>query len=181
MISIIIFILLSIPIIVISWRSIFRIKNHGLYRFISWECILWLIISNIVFWFKDPFSIFQVISWVLLFLSLYPFISGVYIIKKAGQADRNRDNSLYGFEKTSELIETGVFKYIRHPLYTSLLLLTWGIFFKHTDYILLLISFISSAALFLTARMEEKENIRYFGEQYREYMRKTKMFIPFII
>ena len=181
MMSILIFILLSIPIAVISWRSIFSFKNHGLYRFIVWECILWLIISNSLFWFKDIFSISQIISWVLLFLSIYPIISGVLILKKAGKADKNRDDSLYGFEKTSVLVETGIFKYIRHPLYSSLLFLTWGIFFKHTDYFLLLISLLSSVSLFLTARMEEKENIRYFGKHYHDYMKKTKMFIPFII
>jgi protein-S-isoprenylcysteine O-methyltransferase Ste14 len=181
MISIVIFILLTIPIAAISWRSLTSLKNHGLYRFISWECILWLVISNIGYWFKDAFSINQIISWILLFAAFYPLITGVYIMKKAGKVDKNRDSSLYRFEKTSEVIETGIFKYIRHPLYCSLLLLTWGVFFKHIDYVLLIISVVSTIALFLTARMEEKENIRYFGNQYQEYMKRTKMLIPFVI
>jgi len=181
MINVIVFILLSIPILVVSWRSIFSIKNHGLYRFIAWECILWLFISNILFWFKDIFSIHQIISWILLFLSLYPIISGVYLINKAGKEDNKREGSLYQFEKTSELIERGIFKYIRHPLYCSLLILTWGVFLKHLDFLLLSVSLLSSVALFLTAWIEEKENIRYFGEKYREYMKKTKMFIPYVL
>jgi protein-S-isoprenylcysteine O-methyltransferase Ste14 len=32
--------------------------------------------------------------------------------------------------------------------------------------------------LILTAKREEIENIEYFGEKYREYMKSTKMFIP---
>jgi protein-S-isoprenylcysteine O-methyltransferase Ste14 len=181
MISIVIFILLTIPIAAISWRSLTSLKNHGLYRFISWECILWLVISNIGYWFKDAFSINQIISWILLFTAFYPLITGVYIMNKAGKVDKNRDSSLYRFEKTSEVIETGIFKYIRHPLYCSLLLLTWGVFFKHIDYVLLIISVVSTIALFLTARMEEKENIRYFGNHYQEYMKRTRMLIPFVI
>jgi protein-S-isoprenylcysteine O-methyltransferase Ste14 len=181
MIKTIIFLILSIPVVSISWRSLHSIKNHGFYRFIAWECILWLAISNIVFWFKDPLAVHQIVSWILLFSSIYPILSGAVIMKKAGKADRQRDNSLYAFEKTSQLIETGIFKYIRHPLYCSLLLLTWGIFFKHFDYFLLIVAVVSSLALLLTAMMEEKENISYFGDQYREYMKRTSMFVPFII
>jgi len=39
---------------------------------------------------------------------------------------------------------------------------------------------ITTILLVITARIEEKENIVYFGEPYREYMRATKMFLPFI-
>jgi len=34
--------------------------------------------------------------------------------------------------------------------------------------------------LYVTARVEERENIERFGEQYRQYMKKSRMFIPFI-
>jgi protein-S-isoprenylcysteine O-methyltransferase Ste14 len=33
-------------------------------------------------------------------------------------------------EKTTILVTTGAYRYIRHPLYSSLLFLAWGIFFK---------------------------------------------------
>jgi len=31
------------------------------------------------------------------------------------------------------------------------------------------------------AKIEEKENIQKFGEEYLSYIKTTKMFIPFII
>jgi protein-S-isoprenylcysteine O-methyltransferase Ste14 len=34
--------------------------------------------------------------------------------------------------------------------------------------------------LVLTAKVEEREDIQYFGNEYIEYMRRTKMLIPFI-
>jgi protein-S-isoprenylcysteine O-methyltransferase Ste14 len=40
---------------------------------------------------------------------------------------------------------------------------------------------INIAALFLTARIEEKEMTAKFGHQYTDYMKETKMFLPFII
>jgi protein-S-isoprenylcysteine O-methyltransferase Ste14 len=182
MTRLIIFLLLSIPIIAISWRSLSKLTNHGFYRFLSWECILWLAISVVPFWFNDPFSIHQIISWIILFVSIYVLVAGVMMMKKAKkpQADR-KDDTLYAFEKTSEIVDKGIFGYIRHPMYCSLLLLTWGMYFKSPDLITLAVSVASTAFLFLTAYAEEKEDIAYFGDAYRDYMKRTKMFIPFVI
>ena len=76
--------------------------------------------------------------------------------------------------------DEGSYRYIRHPLYSSLLFLAWGIFFKAPSGLGIFILLAASLALFATARVDEEENIRYFGEEYLEYMRNTKMFIPFL-
>ena len=179
--DIIIFLVLSIPVIFFSKHVLLNLKAHGFYRFISWECIAWLTARNYKYWFDDIFSFHQIISWLILFCSMYLIIAGVVLIKKIGKAKESRkDDALYNFEKTTELIEIGLYKYIRHPLYGSLLFLTWGIFFKNFSIELLIISFISSIFLFLTAKVEEKENINFFGDKYNEYMKRTKMFIPYL-
>ena len=175
------FILLSIPILVISWKSLKTKGSHGFYRFFSWEAILVLLIFNIEYWFADPFSLNQISSWILLFISLWFVLAGTIALKKYGKQKQIRsEEKLYAFEKTSELVQTGIYKYIRHPLYSSLLLLTWGIFLKHPDWILLLVAVFASSFLYLTARADENECTYYFGEIYREYMKKTKRFIPFL-
>jgi len=33
---------------------------------------------------------------------------------------------------------------------------------------------------YLTSRYDEKECIAYFGEKYTGYMKRTRMFIPFV-
>gem|GEM_PF-626131 len=158
----ILFGIISIPLVIISWRSIFNIKSHGLYRFLSWECIIWLLVSNYRFWFDDPFSIKQIISWISLLFSGYLVISGAILLKKFGKQGEKRDEKeLYQFEKTSELIDWGIYKYIRHPLYSSLLFLTWGTFLKNTTNLLLFIAILSSAFLFLTAIFDEKQQKVY--------------------
>jgi protein-S-isoprenylcysteine O-methyltransferase Ste14 len=173
--------LLSLPIIILSWRTLFSFKSHGFFRFFSWECILWLLIANLNYWFDHPFSISQLFSWIFLIISLYLVIGGVYQLKKGVRGDKRGDEKvLYQFEKTCELVDTGIYKYIRHPLYSSLFFLTWGIFLKQTTNILLIVSFMSTAFLFLTSIADEKECIRFFGENYRRYMKRTKRFIPFV-
>jgi len=177
----ILFGILSLPVIVISWRTMFNVRSHGFYRFISWECILWLFANNYRYWFDYPWNFNQLISWALLIVSAYTVIAGVMQIKRTGKADKTReDKSLYGFEKTTELVDTGIFRYIRHPLYASLLGLTWGIFLKNTSLLLLAVSLLSSACLYITAWFDEKECIAYFGDKYRNYMKRSRMFVPYV-
>lgn len=180
--DLVIFGVLSIPLIIISWRTLFNTQSHGFYRFFSWECIIWLLVSNYTFWFNDPFSVKQVISWILLFWSAYVVIAGVLLLRKSGKPRKKRnDGMLFEFEKTSELVENGIFRYIRHPLYSSLIFLTWGIFLKNTTVQLFIISLLSTVFLYFTAIFDERECIRYFGAKYGEYIKRSKMFIPFLI
>ncbi len=179
--NLILFLILSVPVVIISWRSLFSFRNHGFYRFFSWECILCLFVCNCRYWFVDPFSLKQIIAWILLTAAAYVVIAGVMKMNKAGKAQKSRnEKGLYAFEKTTELVDTGIFKYIRHPLYASLLYLTWGICFKNTTTVTIIVSVMSSVFLFVTARYDEKECIAYFGEKYREYMTRSKRFIPFV-
>jgi protein-S-isoprenylcysteine O-methyltransferase Ste14 len=177
-----IFFILSIPIVIVSRRTLFDIKSHGFYRFYSWEFTLWLLVSNYKYWFKDWLGPKQIVSWIFLVSALYSLIAGMVMLKRAGKPhhEKRENEVLFQFEKTTELVETGIFKYIRHPLYGSLIALTWGIFLKHTTSGLFLLSLMSTVFLYLTATIDEKECIAYFGSKYELYMRKTKMFIPFL-
>jgi len=179
--SIIIFGILSTGIIFVSWRTLFNTKSHGFYRFFSWECMAWLLSCNYRYWFHDPFSMNQMLSWFLLFYSAYLVIAGMILMKKIGKPNpvRNEKN-LFGFEKTTGLIDTGVFKRIRHPLYASLIFVTWAVFLKLPSLSLFVIALISTSFLYFTSKADEKECINYFGDKYKEYIKHTKMFIPFI-
>jgi protein-S-isoprenylcysteine O-methyltransferase Ste14 len=180
--TLIIFGLLSIPVFLASLHVLFKPKSHGFYRFFGWECMAWIFSSNYKYWFSDPFSICQIISWIFLLYALYLVIFGVILMKVKGKARTGRkDDSLYLFEKTTVLITTGIYRYIRHPLYGSLIFLAWGICLKNITVVLLIVCFAASIFLFVTMLIEEKENIKYFGEDYEKYMKKSKMFIPYIL
>ena len=176
-----IFGILTLLITFISWRTLFNAKSHGFYRYFAWIGMAWLFASNYKLWFVNPTSINQLISWFLLIYSAYVAIAGfITLIKKGKPNSKRQDEHLFGFEKTTELIETGVFKYTRHPLYGSLIFLTWALFLKSPTTILVIIALLSTIFLYITSRFDEKECIFYFGDQYKEYMKHTKMFIPYI-
>jgi protein-S-isoprenylcysteine O-methyltransferase Ste14 len=175
------FLLCSVPIILLSWRTLGSTRNHGFYRFFAWEMMLWIFVCNIGFWFRDPFSVNQIVSWILLFASVWPVADGLYRFRVAGRINHERnDPTLFGFEHTTSLITTGVYRYLRHPMYAALLYLNWGIALKHPTVDILAFAIGASVFLYLTVKTEERENIAYFGEEYREYMKRSKMFVPWV-
>jgi len=182
MIRLILFLALSAPIVAVSWRALKEPGSHGFYRFFLWECILGLFLLNYAAWFVRPFSWNQVLSWIFLFYSIYPVVDAVRQLKKAKKASAARaDPALYKFEATGELVKTGIFRYIRHPMYSSLLFLAWGIALKDPGLVQILLAVASTVYCFLTAWKEEKEDIRFFGEAYVEYKKGTKWFVPFLL
>lgn len=77
-------------------------------------------------------------------------------------------------------MDKGIFKYIRHPLYSSLLFLTWGILLKNATIELSIAALISTIFLYFTAIYDEKECIMFFGNKYIDYMKRSKRFLPYI-
>ena len=180
--KVIFFIALSLPVIFFSEKSLFEPHSHGFTRFFSWECIIVLFAVNYEKWFTDPLSVKQLISWILLIISAWFVIEAAVRLHRARKPGVVRvDEKLFRFEKTTELVTTGIFKYIRHPMYSSLLCLTWGIWFKQPLWYTLPVALLASWLLWLTALRDEKECLAWFGEKYTEYMKGTKRLIPFIL
>ncbi len=180
--KVILFIALSLPVIFFSKQSLIEPRSHGFTRFFSWECILALFVINYEMWFKDPFSLKQNISWLLLIVSAWFVTEAAVRLNRARKQDIVRvDEKLFRFEKTTELVTTGIFRYIRHPMYSSLLLLAWGIWLKQPLAATLPVALLSSWLLWLTAKRDEQVCLNYFGERYLEYMTRTKRLIPFIL
>lgn len=181
--KIIAFIALSLVLVYISRSSLRAPRSHGFYRFFAWEFILALFLLNVGVWFQDLGSWHQLISWFLLILSIAPLVFGVRALRARGKPTQQREGEpqLLAFEKTSTLVTTGIYRYIRHPLYGSLILLAWGIFFKAPSGLGLVLALGATGFLVLTARADEAECIRFFGTEYQDYINRTRMFVPFVI
>ncbi len=115
-------------------------------------------------------------------VSLLFLWQGLSLILRVGKPSTDReDETLLRFEKTSVLVTEGLYRYIRHPLYGSLLFLAWGAFLKHPDWYSECLVVVATIFLIATAKAEETECIRHFGSPYVEYMSRTKMFVPYLI
>ena len=182
MLKIILFVVGSAGLVYISRASLRAPRSHGFYRFFAWEAILALILVNVEYWFWNPFSLQQILSWIFLMASAFLVLQAVHLLRRIGKPDTQRsdDEAAIGFEKTTQLVVVGAYKYIRHPMYSSLLFLTWGVLFKDISWLSGIFALAATVFLVATAKAEEAENIRFFGTSYQTYIKQTKMFIPFL-
>ncbi len=169
-------------ILLVSWRSLGNPQSHGFYRFIGFLATLALIVLNLPYWFGQAFAPLQLLSWFVLMSSIVVGLAGIYSFRRHGGRKRRIDSpETLGFEETEHLVTSGLYRYIRHPMYASLLFLAWGGFLKRVSPATLVAVLVATIAFVLTARVEESENRRVWGEEYATYVKKSKMFLPFII
>jgi protein-S-isoprenylcysteine O-methyltransferase Ste14 len=175
-----IFVVLTVILAHVSRESLHRPRSHGFYRFFAWEAMLALTMIQAPVWFQNVLAWHQVISWFLLIVSLIPLTLGLHSLRSRGHTDPQRrpEPQLLAFERTTELVSSGVYERIRHPLYSSLLLLTWGLFSKDPSTSGRILAVTATVFLMLTAKADEAECLRTFGERYTNYMKHTSMFIP---
>ncbi len=74
------------------------------------------------------------------------------------------------------LIVDGVYRWIRHPLYTGSMLFLWLIQVVSLNFFALNVAI--TVYFIVGAMFEERKLERYFGKAYREYKVRTPMFLP---
>ena len=119
----------------------------------------------------------------LLGMSILPF-PNLFFIKLVGFLSIIGSNwthaAEYQIKKNHELVTTGIYSYIRHPIYTGFFLMIVGAELIVGSYLFFLF-FVGLIFIHLfQARKEEKILLEKFGMRYRIYMKKTKMFIPYL-
>jgi protein-S-isoprenylcysteine O-methyltransferase Ste14 len=77
-----------------------------------------------------------------------------------------------------KLLTQGVYGQVRHPRYVAVLLglISSGLFSNYlAPYIMILLG---AAGLWLIVRLEEKELVERFGNEYKTYRERVPMFVP---
>lgn len=81
-----------------------------------------------------------------------------------------------------QVIQTGPYRYIRHPSYSGTLIVMLGIGIAMTNWLSLIVLMACAFIGHLyRVRVEEKALCEGIGQPYVDYMRRTKRFIPFIL
>lgn len=76
-----------------------------------------------------------------------------------------------------KLVTTGLYKYVRHPIYTSSFMLVFGLPLVLNSYYALGASVLVSVIIYIRAELEEKE-LCIGLTNYKEYTKRTGKFIP---
>jgi protein-S-isoprenylcysteine O-methyltransferase Ste14 len=162
----------------ISARALTAPRSHGFHRFFGLEATLALLAINGPAWFVDRLAPRQLVSWGLLFASLALLIAALYRLRRARRDPARDDPALLGFERTGELVHSGIYAHIRHPMYASVILLAWGVMLKAPTPTAVVLALVATGFMIVTARVEERECLAHFGERYERYRGHTGMFLP---
>jgi protein-S-isoprenylcysteine O-methyltransferase Ste14 len=148
-----------------------------------WHWIL-IIIAFIIM--NSP-SVYPLTMQLYPFVQSLPFICDILVILGliiAIMARKTLADNWSGsvtFKKNHELITKGIYHYIRHPIYTGVLLMFLGsaILF---DTVGALIGFVIIVVTFwLKLKQEEELMTKHFGKEYTKYKQQVKALIPFIL
>lgn len=79
------------------------------------------------------------------------------------------------------IVQTGAYRWVRHPSYTGGLLYNIGIGLVLTNLLSTIVLTLTMSAVYaFRVMVEEKALLTLHGERYRQYMRSTKRFVPFL-
>ncbi len=79
-----------------------------------------------------------------------------------------------------ELVTDGIYRYVRHPQYLGLIVVTVGLLIQWPTLLTLFMWPVLIIMYYRLAKREEKEAALAFGERYEEYKRRTPMLFPLI-
>jgi protein-S-isoprenylcysteine O-methyltransferase Ste14 len=85
------------------------------------------------------------------------------------------------FKQDHELIESGPYALVRHPIYTGLILMGLGTAVDYGRVIGFALVVTVCSALWWKVRMEEQVMSTHFPDAYADYRRRVRAVIPFVL
>jgi protein-S-isoprenylcysteine O-methyltransferase Ste14 len=126
--------------------------------------------------FDRPFI--PAVAW----LGLVPMVGALWLFRRSHvDLGRNWSISLEVREQHA-LVQTGVYRLIRHPMYSSFFLLGLAQMLLLPNWFAGLAGVAGAGILFaFRFRREERMMLESFGDDYRSYMTHTKRIVPWIL
>lgn len=128
---------------------------------------------HLQFWQSQDIFILKIIGFVLLGISIVIAATAMLTMKILGKPEK-------GWESTTQLIEKGIFALIRHPIYFAAFLASAGVFLIKVSLFSIIIACVTNISFVLSTIYEDKWDEEKFGEDYRKYKERTKLFVPFV-
>ena len=121
---------------------------------------------------RNPFV--SILGILIFIIGGFIVIAGRYQLKQFGEG-------ILTIKEDHKLITSGIYKYIRHPIYGGGIIGIIGFYCAFQSLVVLIIMSVVYFVIFRHRLLFEEELlIEEFGDQYKEYRKKTKLLIPFL-
>ena len=162
-----------------SKDNVFIVKDNGsltLFRILIPSAI---IISIIIYFIKRDIMLFD--AMIFMIVGCVFVVLGLAIRWKAIITLGTYFNVKVTIHKDQKLYTDGIFKYIRHPSYSGLILYYVGLGLIMMNMLSFLVLFLSAMIVVLIRiKVEEKVLEHHFGPAYIEYKSRSYKIIPFV-
>ena len=135
--------------------------------------------------FPKPFDFLSVKllpdnQWLML-LGIAIVIGGLVITIIARRTLADNWSSAVTFKENHELITAGIYHFVRHPIYTGILLMFLGSAYLYLSWSTIIGFGLMVFAIIYKIRLEEKMMTEHFPDAYPIYKTKVKAIIPFVL
>ena len=137
-----------------------------IYVVVQFICIIYLA-------FNARFESLDILTLWLLLIALAIGVIALFNMKISNL------NIAPTLKQAHRLRTNGIYKFIRHPMYTSVLLLCFALMLSNSHFLSQSVMLILLVDLILKSNLEEKLLTQRF-KKYPEYQQKTGRFIPFL-
>jgi protein-S-isoprenylcysteine O-methyltransferase Ste14 len=183
-------------IVVFSLFSIIRIEYYRKvrkagYRTVIRERMMYSIWLSIFICY-EVFTFFMYIlfpytlSWAMLILPIWLRVSGIFLAAIALTwfilVHRSLGNNLsvmISIKEQQTLVTDGIYRWMRHPMYTAFYILHIAVFFLTSNWFIGL-TWLAGLTVIIALRVNREEAmlLARFGDQYHQYMEGTGKFFP---
>jgi protein-S-isoprenylcysteine O-methyltransferase Ste14 len=105
-------------------------------------------------------------GWVLFLPAAILTFPSFYFLKRAGKPES-------GWEETTVVTARGVYRVIRHPMYFGTALFGVALALVLQSYVAIALACAVVVFAYAASRLEEKRNLKKFGDGYRSYVREV--------
>lgn len=132
----------------------------------------YILLPDWIFW--AHFNIHVFIRWLGVVLGCVGILMLFWVHSTLGK----QYSAKLEIQKEHELITTGPYKSIRHPMYTVFMTFTIGASLMTANGLMIILSVLLAIPFHWISRKEEEMLSEQFGEAYQKYMNRTGRFLP---
>jgi protein-S-isoprenylcysteine O-methyltransferase Ste14 len=134
---------------------------------------IWSLVPFLLpFW--TQFLVPSWIRWVGLLINILMIVAMIWVGIHLGK----QVSGTLEIKIKHQLIMSGPYKYIRHPMYLVYLFFNFGMMLVCANLIIIIIIIIGILVLIPRMRVEEEMMFEQFGDEYRKYMQRTGRLFP---
>ena len=121
-----------------------------------------------------PIITFTNLQWIFILMGILCFVIGITLWLKAVIIDRLDEHII-----KNELVTTGIYAYVRNPVYSAFMFVCTGVLLIYGNLILLLLPIIYWGFMTVLMKLtEEKWLTDLYGQEYINYCKRVNRCIP---